>query len=50
MDWSKLAKIIVKKLNVLGELEIGNNIDQSHLEAIEELADLIDLFTGWVNN
>lgn len=50
MDWSKLAKIIVKKLNVLGELEIGNNITQSHLEAIEELADLIDLFTGWVNN
>ena len=50
MDWSKLAKIIVKKLNVLGELEIGNNIDRSHLEAIEELADLIDLFTGWVNN
>ena len=50
MDWSKLARIIVKKLNVLGELETGMNINQSHIETIEELTDLIDLFTGWANN
>jgi hypothetical protein len=50
MDWSKLARIIVKKLNVLGELETGMNINQSHIEAIEELTELIDLFTGWANN
>ena len=50
MDWSKLARIIVKRIEILGELEKGTTIEQSHLDTIEELTDLIDLFTGWVNN
>ena len=50
MDWSKLARIIVKRIEILGELEKGMTINQSHLDTIEELTDLIDLFTGWVNN
>ena len=50
MDWSKLARIIVKRLNALAELEKGDTINQAHIEAIEELADLIDLFTGWANS
>ena len=50
MDWSKLARVILKKLHVLGELETGMVVNQSHIEAIDELTELIDLFTGWVNN
>jgi hypothetical protein len=50
MDWSKLARVILKKLNVLGELETGMVVNPSHIEAIEELTELIDLFTGWANN
>ena len=49
MDWSKLARIIVKKLETLSEMQEGNSINRGHLEAIEELTDLIDLFTGWAN-
>jgi len=45
-----LAEIIVKKLNLLKELEEGMNIEVCHIVAIEELSQLIDLFTGWGNN
>ena len=38
------------QVEILGELEKGTILDQSHLDTIEELTDLIDLFTGWVNN
>ena len=50
MDWSKLARVILNKLHVLGHLETGMVVNQSHIEAIDELTELIDLFTGWVNN
>ena len=41
--------IIMKRLTVLSDLEVGSKINQSHIDSIEELADLIDLFTGWAN-
>ncbi len=50
MDWSKLARVIIKKLEVLSDLEEGSIIGQAHIEAVEELTELIDLFTGWANN
>ena len=50
MDWSKLARVIIKKLEVLSDLEEGSIISQAHIEAVEELTELIDLFTGWAIN
>ena len=42
MDWSKLARVIIKKLEVLSDLEEGSIISQAHIEAVEELTELID--------
>ena len=50
MDYSKLALIIVKKLDRLGEIEIGTPFTDRNVEVVEELRDLIDIFTNSWND
>ena len=50
MDYSKLALIKVKKLNRLGEIEVGAPFADRNVEVIEELRDLIDIFTNSWND
>ena len=46
MDYSKLALILVKKLDRFSVIEVGTPFSERHLEVIEELRDLIDIFTN----
>ena len=46
MDYSKLAVIIVKKLDRLASMEVGDPFTDRNVEVIEELRDLIDIFTN----
>ena len=39
MDYSKLALIIVKKLDRLSVIEVGTPFNDRHIEVIEELRD-----------
>ena len=50
MDYSKLALIIVKKLDRLGEIEVGAPFSERNVEVITELRDLIDIFTNSWND
>ena len=50
MDYSKLYLIIVKKLNRLGEIEVGAPFTDRNVEVIEELRDLRDIFTNSWND
>mgnify|MGYP001452377177 FL=1 len=46
MDYGRLAVIIVKKLDKLAVIEVGTPFNDRHVEVIEELRDLIDIFTN----
>ena len=46
MDYSKLAVIIVKKLDRLSSIEVGAPFTDRDVEVTEELRDLIDIFTN----
>ena len=50
MDYSKLALIIVKKPDRLGEIEVGAPFTDRNVEVVEELRDLIDIFTNSWND
>ena len=45
MDFSKLAQVIWKKLDKLSAIELGTPFTAHQVELIEELRDLIDIFT-----
>ena len=46
MDYFKLALIIVKKLDRLGEIEVGAPFTDRNVDVILERRDLIDIFTS----
>ena len=50
MDYSKLALIIVKKLDRLSAIEVGSPFTDRNVEVIEELRALIDIFTNSWND
>lgn len=46
MDYTKLARLILKKLDLLSVIEIDTPFTARHLELVEEVHDLIDIFTS----
>ena len=50
MDHSKLARVIVKKLDRLSVIEVGTPFTDRDVEMVAELRDLIDIFTNSWND